>query len=120
MIKREGFEPTPKLPYVAVLKVDPSLADPGDARLNFDVQLSMNPKAMILLAYATGGTPETLNPFIKECTNKGIPVFLLSNNYGRKTGIEKVSYGPNVEASKTGAIPLRDVNTNNVLEVVGA
>ena len=75
---------------------------------------------MILLAYATGGTPETLNPFIKECTNKGIPVFLLSNNYGRKTGIEKVSYGPNVEASKTGAIPLRDVNTNNVLEVVGA
>jgi len=113
-------EAASQLPYVAVLTVNPALAVPSDARLNFDAHLRGNPKALVLLAYATGGTPETLNPFIKEYIEKGIPVFLLSTNYASDKGIQKVEYGPNVEAARTGAIPLRDVNSNHVLEVVAA
>lgn len=111
---------TPGLPYVAVLDVTPMLADPKNARLNFDVHLKMGPKAIVLLAYATGGTPGTLNPHIRECVGKGIPVFLLSKNYARDTGIQGTTYGVQTEAIQAGATPIKDVNVNRVLDVVSA
>lgn len=80
----------------------------------------MKPKALILLSNASGTTPETLNPFIEEFVGKDIPVFLLSRNYARETGIQKITYGAQAEAVKAGAIPLKDVNVNGTLRVVDA
>lgn len=111
---------TSGLPYVAVLDVNPMLAEPATARLNFDAHLKMGPKAIVLLAYATGGTPGTLNPHIRECVEKGIPVFLLSKNYARQTGIQGATYGVQTEAIQAGATPIKDVNANRVLDVVSA
>lgn len=111
-------EETQHLPYVAVIDVNPALAEEKEARFTFDAHLKMDPKAFILLAYATGGTPETFNPHIRELTEKGIPVFLLSNNPGLETGIQKLAYEPQLKAVEAGATPLRDVNINRMLEVV--
>lgn len=120
MGKPEGFEQTPKVPYIAVLEVNPGLADSDNARLNFHAHLRANPKALLLIAYATGGTPESLNPYIQEYTDKGIPVFLLSNNPGDDHGIREITYGVQAEAAEAGAISLKDVNINSLQQVVRA
>ncbi len=119
-LARKGIEPTPQLPYVAVLRVDPGMGNPSEARLNFDTHLRMNPKAIVLEVYATGGPPEAMVPFIKDSVQKGVPVFLLSTNYARDTGIQQLSYGPQQLAAEAGAIPLRDVNVDRTLDVVAA
>lgn len=111
-------EETQQPPYVAVLDINPTLAE--NARANFDAHLKMDPKAFVLLTSATGSTPQILNPIIRELTEKKIPVFLLSNNPGLETGIQKITYEPQLDAVNAGAVPLRDVNVNRTLDVVNA
>ncbi|MEK7601470.1 MAG: hypothetical protein AAB480_02980 [Patescibacteria group bacterium] len=118
MGKPEGFEQTPEVPYVAVLEVTPALASTDGARLNFHAHLRANPKALLLIAYASGGTPESLNPFIQEYTDRGIPVFLLSNNPADDHGIREITYGVQADAAKAGAVSFKDVNINNFHQVV--
>ncbi len=59
-----------------------------------------------------------LNPFISANKEKGIPTFLLSNNLGKTTGIQQISYGTQSDAVEAGAIPLKDVNYSGTLQVV--
>ncbi|OGE19653.1 hypothetical protein A3J19_02000 [Candidatus Daviesbacteria bacterium RIFCSPLOWO2_02_FULL_41_8] len=104
-------------PYVAVIDTQ-LIGSIDEARMNFEAQSIQKPKAMILLVDATGGSKDILNPFIKEAVDEGTPVFLLSKNYGRNTGIQKVAYGTQSDAVEAGATPLRDINVNSTLEVV--
>ncbi len=74
---------------------------------------------MILEAYGTGTTPEVLSPFIKEVVDKGVPVFLVSSNYGDEKGITKLAYQANMGAVGAGATPLRDVNIRHLPTIMG-
>lgn len=47
----------------------------------------LSAKAVIFTVFASGTSPRVLNPLIRECTAKDIPVFLLSTNYANNTGI---------------------------------
>ena len=79
-----------------------------------------NTKAVILIAFATGTTPEILNPAIKKLTESGVPVFLLSNNPGDSHGILRTRYGVQERSAQAGAIALQKVNINNLAEVLDA
>lgn len=82
--------------------------------------ITRNTKAVILIAYATGTTPEILNPVIKKLTELGTPVFLLSNNPKDSHGILKIVYAVQTESAQAGAIALQKVNINNLQEVLDA
>ncbi len=45
---------------------------------------------------------------------------MISKNYGRDTGIQKITYGPQLEAVKAGATPIKDVNSNHLTEFANA
>lgn len=75
-------------------------------------------KALVLAGFATGTTPNVLNPHIKALTEKGIPVFILSKNPANEHGIRKIKYQVQQDAVEAGAIPLRDPNVNNDVEVL--
>lgn len=78
-------------------------------------------KAMVLVTYATGTTPETLNGAIQEVTQKGIPVFLLSSNSGDPAGIlNDTNYEPQAQSKKAGAIALQKVNIKHIQQVLDA
>ncbi|MEI8090697.1 MAG: hypothetical protein WCG98_00055 [bacterium] len=49
-------------------------------------------KAAIVVAFASGTTPQDLNEPIKQLTEKNIPIFLLSDNPGDKHGILNIIY----------------------------
>lgn len=106
-----------KPPFVAVLDAQ-TLFTPEEARMNFDLYLQQDPKAFVLTVDAAGGSRDILNPIIAELKEKEIPVFLLSKNFGRQTGIQKITYGAQQDAVNAGAIPLRDVNVHGTLDVV--
>jgi hypothetical protein len=74
--------------------------------------------AVVLIVYATGTSPESLNGVIKQRTEKGIPVFLVSKNPGDAHGILKITYGPQQESKEAGAIALEKVNVNNLYDVI--
>lgn len=76
--------------------------------------------AVVLIAFATGTVPQRLIPVIESRVNSGVPVFLLSSNYGDSHGILKIAYEPQVKAAAVGAVALEKVNVNNIEEVVQA
>jgi len=61
-------------------------------------------EAIILIAYATGTTPERLNSAIKTKVDSGIPVFLLSSNSADDHGILKTTYDVQAKSAQAGAI----------------
>lgn len=78
-------------------------------------------KAIVLVAYATGTTPQTLNEAIQEVTRKGIPVFLLSNNPADPAGIlNDISYMTQAKSKEAGAIALQKVNIKHIQQVLDA
>ncbi|MBI4994063.1 hypothetical protein HZC21_00240 [Candidatus Peregrinibacteria bacterium] len=82
--------------------------------------MAHNMKAIILIAYATGTTPDILNPVIKKLTESGTPVFLLSNNPKNSHGILRTVYAVQERSAQAGAIALQKVNINNLQEVLNA
>lgn len=100
-------ESTPKA-KIALLRVAPGMS-PEQLE-----EFTRNSDAVILVVYATGTSPESLNSAIKKRTEEGIPVFLVSNNPGDIYGIVKIIYEPQVKSKDAGAIPLEKVNINNI------
>ncbi len=107
-----------RCPDVAYLTVTPTLNNPGFAPKIFDAIAKTHPKALVLEVYASGTSPTVLDPLIKKYVDNGISVFLLSNNPGDEKGIEKLAYAANLGSVQAGAIPLRDVNVNQRLDVI--
>lgn len=118
-VDKESVEKVTTPPYVAVLDTQ-LIGSEEEARMNFEAQRTQHPSAYVLLVDASGGSKDILNSFITEEVEKGNPVFLLSKNYGKTSGIQQVSYGTQSEAVNAGATPLRDVNIHGTVEVVGA
>ncbi len=117
----ETTETSPtEFPDLGLIAVNPSLSNEALARGLFDATLSAQPKAVILETYATGAVPTKLTPLIREITEKGIPVFLVSSNFGDEKGITKLAYEANMGAVGAGAVPLRDVNSRHMTEIMGA
>ncbi len=110
---------SPRRPGVMVLPVTPILNSNLElTRQIFDAFAKTDLKALVLVGYGTGTTPDALNPFILETTQRNVPVFILSSNYGDDHGVRKIKYEPQAKAAESGAIHLRDVNVRNLEEVI--
>src|SRR5579871_3470413 len=106
---------------VFVLPVTPMLGSNVElTKQLFDTLENGESKALVLIGFATGTTPTALNPFIKRTVDRGVPVFILSNNPGEESGPKRIVYGVQQDAVEAGASPLRDVNVNHLPEVLGA
>jgi hypothetical protein len=119
-LENKNLEQVPQLPYVSVLDVDKALADPRQLAAQMVWEKALQPQAMILLGAATGTTPDSLNEYIREFTTLGIPVFVLSKNYGRRTGVQETGYESQQNAKEAGAVFLKEVNIYATMKVVQA
>jgi L-asparaginase/Glu-tRNA(Gln) amidotransferase subunit D len=77
-------------------------------------------KAIVITGFATGTTPSALNPFIAQTVERGVPVFILSDNSADIGGPDRIVYGVQEEAVQAGATPLKDINVNNRDELAEA
>jgi len=71
-------------------------------------------RAVVLVNYATGTTPEWLAPVIKKLTENGVPVFLVADCPGDQAGITKIGYEACTPALDAGAKPIEKVNVRDV------
>ena len=73
--------------------------------------------AVILIAFATGTTPDRLAPVIKERVAEGTPIILLTNNPADSAGPFRLAYAAGQSALEAGAVLLQKVNVNHAGEV---
>lgn len=115
---------TPEQPRkldITLLPATPALiASPDLTAHFFEAFENTGSKALVITGYASGTTPSILNPFIKGSVERGVPVFVLSNNPGDEKGPQRITYGVHQEAVDAGATILRDVNINRGAEVLYA
>lgn len=106
---------------VAFLPATPALAgSPALTAEFFDAIENAGLKALVVEGYAAGTTPEALNPFIARTVQRGVPVFVLSNNPGEDHGPQRIKYAVHQQAVDAGATILRGVNINAAEEVANA
>lgn len=107
---------------IGVININPALTSNLPLTIKmFRGFVDAGAKAIVLDAYATGTTPEVLNPLIAEfAKEKGVPVFVVSRNPGDKHGIQRIVYTVQEEAQNAGATPLRDVNINDADAILSA
>lgn len=74
-------------------------------------------QAVILIGFATGCTPEYINPAISALTKKGVVCFLVSDNVKDNHGIYGLKYHSHESAIKAGIIPIQRVNINGIEEL---
>ena len=122
MVSGEEGAPKEILPLndVAVINVEPGLANPKSARAIFDLCLQNNPKALVLSTYASGALPDAFTPLISEFSKRATPVFVVAGNYGSDHGIQTIDYRTQVGPIKAGATLLRDVNVKHLPDVAQA
>lgn len=114
-------EEEPRELDIAFLPATPALIGNLDLTAQFfDAIEAEGSKALIVTGYATGTTPGALNPFITRTVERGVPVFVLSDNAGEDQGPQKIKYTAQQEAVDAGATILRDVNVNAGEEVAYA
>ena len=100
---------------IAVINAEPTLT------AERFVAQTKNVQVIILIAYASGTTPEWLNTAIKSRIDSGIPIFLVSRNPGDTHGILNArKYAPQTASLEAGAIALQSVNVNNLQEILNA
>ena len=111
------MERTPESPEytIAVLTMNPAM-NPDVARASLTA--FPDHKAMVIVGYASGSTPDWLNPIIQESTAAGTPVFIVSSNYGSDHGIANPSYGVHAAATQAGAIFIEDMNSRNIFPIL--
>lgn len=73
--------------------------------------------AVILIAYASGTTPDRLLPAIKNIIDSGKAVILISNNPGDSMGVVHMQYAAGSGALAAGAVLLQKANINHLAEV---
>ncbi len=114
-------EGEPRNLEVAFLPATPALmGNPGLTAEFFDAIENAGSKALVIEGFASGTTPEVLNPHIARAVGRGVPVFILSNNPGEDHGPQRIKYAVHQEAVNAGATVLRDVNVNAAEEVANA
>lgn len=111
---------SPKASNVSVLHTNLGMTSPDLMRKVFEAHVGETTKALIIRGWATGTVNESLLPLVRETTERGVSVFILSDNPADSKGIQKLKYEPHVEAVAAGAIPLKDVNINQGMEVLEA
>ena len=114
-------EEEPRSLDIAILPTTPALA--GNLAITaefFDAMEQADSKALIIEGYAAGTTPVALNPFITSTVQRGVPVFILSNNPAEDHGPQRIKYATHQEAVDAGATILRGVNINGMEEVANA
>lgn len=115
-MKPDSYKNT--IEFTPEVKVSQIFINPGMTPNQLE-EFTANSNAVVLIVYATGASPESLNEVIKNRTDEGIPVFLVSNNPGDNHGILKITYGTQEKSKNSGAFALEKVNVNN-LEVINA
>lgn len=118
----EASVQTPERPAqtldIVRITASPIIARSSDARRAFDISLALKPKAMMIDGYVSGMVPDSFYPLIRESVDLGVSVFVLSTNYANTEGaIQEVKYESQEAMIKSGAVPIRDVNTNKFEEV---
>ncbi|MFH1218245.1 MAG: hypothetical protein V1679_00170 [Candidatus Peregrinibacteria bacterium] len=79
---------------------------------------ALRAKAVVFVVFASGATPTRFAPVIKACIDRGVPVFLVSDNMGDNHGIlEAGRYGTTSGSLEAGAVPIETVNVNNLAEI---
>ena len=99
-------------PRIGVLRCTPSLTPE---------QLSNHTEGMdvvVLIAFATGTTPDRLAPIIKKRIEEGVPVILLTDNPADPAGPSRLAYSAGQSALEAGAILLQKANVNHTEEVI--
>ncbi len=102
---------------IALIKITPGLT--ADWLVHI-LGLYPNARAVLLEGYTTGTTPDRINPIIKQCAEGGIPVFIVSSNFGDKAGIMNKAYDPHKKATEAGAIHIETKNINRIDEIMDA
>lgn len=74
--------------------------------------------AIVLIGFATGTTPDRLEPVIRKRVESGVPVIILSNNPADPAGPSRLKYKAGQVNLKAGAIVLQKVNINHLEEVL--
>lgn len=106
---------------VAFLPATPALAGNLDLTAHFfDSIENAGSKAVVITGYASGTTPEVINPFIARTVQRGVPVFVISNNPAEDQGPRRIKYAVHQEAVDAGATILRGVNINAIEELASA
>jgi hypothetical protein len=80
--------------------------------------LTKNCRVVVLIAFASGTTPDILAPIIKKRINEKIPVIILTNNPGDSHGPLRLLYEAGQNALRNGAVILQTVNVNDCAEIV--
>ncbi len=71
---------------------------------------TLRAKAIILIGYATGTTPDRLLSIIKKRVENGVPVIILADNHGDIHGIPQLKYAAGSGALEVGAVLLQKIN----------
>lgn len=117
--------PTNEVPgynNIAALQITPNLSSPGAEQLlesMFKAVEDSSSRVLILRGFGTGTVPRAANPHISRLVHeRDIPVFVLSDNPGDDFGVRRLKYEAHEGLVAAGAIPLRDVNINDVERVM--
>lgn len=113
---KEAPRPTPD---VSTFHTNLGLAGPETMEGVFRAHTKFS-RAVVIQGWATGTVHQELLPLVKEATDSGISVFIISSNRGEEHGIRSLKYEPHVKAVEAGAIPLKDVNIKKGQEVLEA
>lgn len=98
----------------ATIKAEPSLTP------ELFEAMTNGAESIVITAFASGTVPERIIPIIKSRVDSGVPVFLVSNNPADSHGIERLKYQPQVNVAEAGATALKNVNANNIADVLKA
>ncbi|PIQ77132.1 hypothetical protein COV82_06055 [Candidatus Peregrinibacteria bacterium CG11_big_fil_rev_8_21_14_0_20_46_8] len=94
---------------VAVVRASPALTAE-----HFDV-MTTRAEAIILIGFATGTTPDRLEPVIKKRVQSGVPVFILAANYAENNGPYRLAYAAGQGNLSAGAVLLQKININSTV-----
>jgi len=118
----ESVEGKPDSPSPVVIDANGGAASLSEktAKTWFEYATNTSAPVIVIIGTANGTVPDFLFPLVEQ-TSAERPVFIVSTNYAYDEGPEVNSdapYDSQVEAAKSGAILLRDVNINGLDEVL--
>ncbi len=77
--------------------------------------MTQQAEAVIFVVFASGAVPERFGEVIKKCTERDLPIFLVSDNHGESHGIlHPRAYATSLPALDGGATPIEKYNVNSI------
>lgn len=103
---------SPKGPEISVLHTSLGMSEPSLVQDIFRTLVGPGTKALIVEGWASGTVHKALLPLIKEATERGVSVFVLSDNPKDNSGVRAIKYESHLDVVAAGAILLKDINAS--------